>query len=66
MKSVSKLALAAVLAASSLFAVAGAYAYEQNSTFNFVPPQCAQSSVKDAHPEWYRDGGYCNPHDYDD
>jgi hypothetical protein len=66
MKSVSKLALAAVVAASSLFAVATVYADEQNSTFNFVPPQCAQQATKDANPEWYRDGGYCNPHDYDD
>jgi hypothetical protein len=66
MKSVSKLALAAVVAASSLFVASAVYADPQNSTFNFVPPQCAQQATKDAHPVWYRDGGYCNPYDWDD
>lgn len=66
MKSVSKLALAAVVAVSSLFAVATVYADEQNSTFNFVSPECATQSAKADHPGWFSDGGYCNPHDYDD
>lgn len=66
MKSVSKLALAAVVAASSLFAVTAVYADDADGTFTFVPPQCAQQATKDEHPTWYRDGGYCNPHDYDD
>ena len=65
MKSVSTLAIAAVLAVSSLFTIATAtYADEEPDIFNFVPPQCAQQATKDAHPSWYTDGGYCNPHDY--
>ena len=29
-------------------------------TANSVPPQCALDETKQKHPDWYRDGGYCD------
>ncbi len=26
-----------------------------------VPPECNLAATKEAHPGWYRDGGYCSP-----
>lgn len=26
-----------------------------------VPPECNLAATKEAHPDWYRDGGYCTP-----
>jgi hypothetical protein len=66
MKARSSLAVAIVLAVSSLSAaVYASPVTEPNSTFNFVPPQCSSPAVKAAHPDWFRDGGYCNPFDPD-
>jgi hypothetical protein len=28
-----------------------------------APPECALDATKDAHPDWYRDGGYCAMYD---
>ena len=67
MKTLSRLAVVAALALSS---VAGAaYASqptEPNSTFNFVSPECATKATKADHPTWYRTGGFCKPYDADD
>lgn len=27
-----------------------------------IPLQCSFASTKAAHPDWYRDGGYCTNH----
>lgn len=66
MKSLPTVAVAIALVLSSLAGAAvAAEPTDQNSTFNFVPAQCATGAVKEAHPDWYRIGGYCNPNDLD-
>ena len=67
MKTTSNLLLVAALAVSSLLAGAtSSFAHQPNSTFTYVPVECAKAMTKTNHPNWYRDGGYCNPHDWDD
>jgi hypothetical protein len=52
--------LAVVAAVSFLVAGAGytvpSYAIDGGS----APAECALDSTKAAHPDWYRDGGYCD------
>ena len=71
MKTITTLALAALMAGATTLSFAepaptsDPFAPTDN-TATWVSPECAAPGAKDAHPGWFNDGGYCNPHDYDD
>ena len=65
MKYLSSLALVVAVTLSSTFGAAHASEpTNAQGTFEWVPPQCAAVATKDAHPTWYRFGGYCRPLDF--